>query len=446
MTTPARNIPFKNLNADARRNLALVAACLLYIFTFIAVILHPGVLLGAGSDFLALWSAGKAAILYGYSQIYNLEVLQQIQFLPLQDVFASPQDFYPIPVPYFPVFILPFQLFSLLDARTGFWVYSVFSAVVLAGYLLFFLRRLLPGRKLDSGQKVLAAALMVSYPVLSNLLFGQVEIFLFICAGEMIRAAQAKKSQLCGAWMGGLLLKPQLLLLVIPALLLMRHWKLLAGFVLVSTLVLLSSLALSGPEGLADMIGLWTSYVPGVASNSPHAMANWRMLAVNFNTWTNSWFGWIPAVLGILATLYIWIRLSLVRAAFGSPRWILNLAAVMAASGAVTWHSHIHMCMALIPFLLYAVFFFPGDAVRKAVDWFSFSYPAALLLGYLYLLTAVIWKFQPVANLNNFLLGLAGLCVYLNILATMPKVHPEHDSLQFQQQTLTPSNDRSQIQ
>lgn len=413
---PSKTIPFKNLNADAWRNLALAAVCLLYIFTFVAVTLHPGVLLGAGSDFLALWSAGKAASLYGYGQVYNLEILQQLQILPLKNVFTSPQDFYPIPVPYFPVFILPFQLFSVLDARTGFWVYTVLSAVVLVGYLLFFLERLLPSRKLDSSQKVLAAALMVSYPVFSNLLFGQVEIFLFICAGEMIRAAQAKKSLLCGAWIGGLLLKPQLLLLVIPSLLLMRHWKLLAGFMLISALVLLSSLALSGPEGLADMIGLWTSYVPGVASNSPHAMANWRMLAVNFNAWTNSWFGWIPAVLGILATLYIWIKLSLVRAAFGSPSWILKLAAVMAASCAVTWHSHIHMGMVLIPFLLYAIIYLPGRAVQKAVDWYAFSYPAALLLGFLYLLAAAIWKFQPLTNLNNFLLGLAGLGVYLNFL------------------------------
>lgn len=412
----AKNIPFKNLNADAWRRLALAAAGLLYIFTFIAAALHPGILFGAGSDYLALWSAGKAACLYGYGQIYNLEILQQIQFQPLQDVFASSLDFYPIPVPYFPVFILPFQLFSLLDARVGYWLYSVLSTVLLAGYLFFFLRRILPGRKLDSRQKVLAATLLISYPVFSNLLFGQVEIFLVICTGEMIRAALAKRSLLCGAWMGGLLLKPQLLLLVIPALFLMRHWKMLAGFMLVSALVLLASLALSGPDGLAAMAGLWTSYVPGVASNSPHAMANWRMLAVNINTWTNSWFGWILAASGILATLYAWVRLSLARAAFGSPRWILNLVAVMAASGAVTWHSHIHMGMALIPFLLYAVVYFPGRAVHKTVDWYAFSYPAALLLGFLYLLAAAIWKFQPLTNLNNFLLGLAGLGVYLNFL------------------------------
>ena len=415
----AKTIPFKNLNADAWRNLALAATCLLYIFTFIAVVLHPGVLLGAGSDYLALWSAGKGASLYGYGQIYNLEVLQQIQFQPLQTVFTSPQDFYPVPVPYFPVFILPFQLFSLLDAITGFWVYSVLSAVVLAGYLLFFLRWLLPGRKLDGGQKVLVAALLINYPVFTNLLFGQVEVFLVICTGEMIRAALSKKSLLCGAWLGGLLLKPQLLLLVIPALLLMRHWKTLAGFTLVSAMVMLTSLALSGPGGLAGMLSLWTSYLPGVASNSPHAMANWRMLAVNINTWTHSSFGWILAFLGILATLYSWFRLSLVRPAFGSPRWILNLTAIMGASAAVTWHSHIHMGMALIPFLLFAVFSFPRGATRKAVDWFSFVYPAALLLGYLYLVTAVIWKFQPLANLNNFLLGLAGLGVYLNLLISI---------------------------
>ena len=427
-----KSLPFKNLNADAWRRLGLAAACLLYVITFMAVVLHPGVLLGAGSDFLALWSAGKAASLYGYTQIYDLEVLQQIQYQPLQAVFTSPQDFYPIPVPYFPVFILPFQLFSLLDARTGFWVYSVLSTTVLLGYLLFFRRRLLPGRKLDNGQKVLAAALLISYPVFSNLLFGQVEVFLVICTGEMIQAALAKKPLLCGAWLGGLLLKPQLLLLVIPALLLMRHWKMLAGFVLVSALVLLSSLVLSGPDGMAGMISLWTSYVPGVASNSPHVMANWRMLAVNVNSWTNSWFGWILAALGILATLYVWGRLLLEQAAFGSPHWIMKLAAVMAASAAVTWHSHIHMGMALIPFLLYAAFTFPSSAVCKVFDWYAFSFPAALLLGYLYLLPIVIWKFQPLANLNNFLLGLAGLCVNLFILVEMSMDHPKQDTLQFQ--------------
>jgi hypothetical protein len=399
----------------AWKRLALAGILLLYLINFLFIAFETGTLNGLGNDFLAFWSAGKTADLFGYQYIYDLKILAQVQYQPIRYLNISSGTFQPIPVPYLSFFLIPFQLLSKINAQAGFWIWTALNLSVLVGYLFFFLKGISKAFQLKTFPSIILVSLLLSYPVYANLVYGQVNVMLVICCGEFIRCALAGRPLASGAWLGGMLLKPQMLLLIIPALLLMKHWKMFAGFVLSAMGVLLVSVVLSGLDGVVAMIRLWFVYVPGIATNSPNAMANWRMLATNINTWSSSWVGWIPAGIGMLATLAIWFLLCRRPSAFRTSAWVDTMMAIFAASCAFSWHSHVHMGMVMLPFLVvFAARSLPQMRVVELDAW-VFVIPAAMLLGYVISIVIFLLNGPAIENLSNFLTGLAGLAVYMFI-------------------------------
>lgn len=308
-------------------------------------------------DYLAFWSVGKIADEKGYSEIYDLNNLQVFQSqglkaLGFREIIDGPSN--PIiPVPYFSFFVLPFQLLSKVSLVLGYWLWTIFNQVILIGYLVFYLRRINPGSVTKISALHLLILMLFSYPVFINLLSAQVEVLLVVCAGEFIRFAVGKKPVLSGIWLGGLLLKPQLLILIIPIFLIMRNWKVLFGFSVSSGIILMTSLLLSGLTGMQALINLWTKYSVGMASNFPEAMINWRMVGINVNTVMNTSIGWVITGLGIFLTILAVYFLVKKNPPFGSPPWVMTMLGVFSATIAITWHSHFHMAMVLIPILVY---------------------------------------------------------------------------------------------
>jgi len=196
--------------------------------------------------------------------------------------------------------------------------------------------------------------MLISYSVFYNITCGQVEVFVLICAGEFLRNAVKKKPIISGLWLGGLLLKPQLLILIIPIFILMRNWKALSGFFVSSGLILATSLWLSGLAGMRAQIDLWTKYSAGIATTAPERMINWRMVGVNLNNLFNTSLGWLITGLGIGLTILAVYFLIKHNAPYGSSSWVITVGGVFSATLAITWHSHYHMAMVLIPFLVYA--------------------------------------------------------------------------------------------
>jgi len=235
----------------------------------------------------------------------------------------------------------------------GYWLWTTFNLVVLIGYLVFYLRKINPGTVTRISNLYLLSIMLISYPVFINFLCAQVEVFLVICAGEFIRSAVGKKPLLSGIWLGGLLLKPQLLILIIPIFLIMRNWKVLFGFMVSSGIILMTSLFLSGHAGMQALINLWTKYSIGIASNSPYAMINWRMVGINLNPYIGTSIGWVITGLGMALTMLAVYFLIKKNPPFGSPPWVMSMMGVFSATIAVTWHSHYHMAMVLIPFLVF---------------------------------------------------------------------------------------------
>jgi len=350
----AKHLNFKQL--DWKIPLLVCIAC------FYLAILGNGILKGNKfaqyrGDYIAFWSVGKIANEKGFSEIYNLNNLQSVQsqgvkslgFIENIDGPSNPI----IPVPYFSIFVIPFQLLSKVPLVLGYWLWTTFNLVVLIGYLVFYLRKINPGTVTRISNLYLLSIMLIAYPLFINFLNAQVEVFLVVCAGEFIRSAVGKKPLLSGIWLGGLLLKPQLLILIIPIFLIMRHWKVLLGFILSSGIILATSLLLSGISGLKALINLWTQYSSGMSSNFTQAMINWRMVGINHNTFTGTSIGWVITGLGMALTILAVYFLIKKNPSFGSPQWVMSMLGVFSATLALTWHSHYHMAMVLIPFLIF---------------------------------------------------------------------------------------------
>ncbi|TDA67285.1 MAG: DUF2029 domain-containing protein [Chloroflexi bacterium] len=349
---------FSNFKLENWENLILFAVFSFYLSQFGFIVGKGSFPREYGEDYLAFWSAGKIADEKGYSEIYDLNNLRSIQIQELKALgFLVKIDDLSIPIvpaPYFSFFVPPFRLLSRVNPELGYWIWTIFNLTVLVGYLVFVLRKTLLGESSLSSSKKILWLMLLSFPVFSNLLEGQLNVFLLVCSGEFIRYVASKKPVLSGLWLGGLLLKPQLLILIIPIILIMRNWKLLMGFIISSGVILMTSLFLSGFTGMNELINLWTKSSVGMAASAPVNMINWRMVGVNLNTLMNISAGWAMTGLGITLTILAVYFLIKCSPPYGSPLWVMTILGVFSATLAITWHAHYAMALVLVPFLIYA--------------------------------------------------------------------------------------------
>ena len=346
-------IPFTHLDQKAWIRLAIFAVIGFYIAYIGASVIKHNTFIGLGADMLAFWSAGKVADIQGFDYIYNIESLRATQNAVLMTLGLSIEKANTIPAPLPAFFLIPFQFLSRLSPVVAYWGFTFFSLIGSALYLWFFIKQMKVQSPTTISNSMLWLLMLFSYPIFQNFFSGQVEIVHLICCGEFIRNSDKKKPFLAGLWLGGMLIKPQVLILIIPGLLLLKNWKVLYGFAVSSFVILGASLALTGMDGMITMINLWLKYVPGIATNSPETMMNWRMIGIRLSEWINSSAGWIIAIVGMLVTVLAVLLLIKSQPAFGSKQWFLIVFALFAATCTVTWHSHVHMAMVLIPFIVY---------------------------------------------------------------------------------------------
>ncbi len=345
-----RKRPFQNLSPQERRNLALTAVFAFYA-VYIGMGLHWNNLFTAlGTDYLAFWGAGHLANTEGYARAYDLEALRRVQ----DPLIPEPEDpsltFTALPALVLPVFLLPFQALALLPAAWSLLVWTVVNVLLLFMYLRFFAGQIAQKSGIGEG---LTIAMMLSFPVWWTLVWGQVNILLLACVGEFLRGMVFRKPFRAGLWLAGLLLKPQTLVLILPALFLQRSWKALGGFAAIALLLMLVSLGIGGMDALRSLAGLWLKSARGLPTNDPQFMMNWRMVGIHLSSFLGSEVGWGIALVGVavtvVAALYLWRRPR----SPSSPAFGIALLGTMAATGAATWHAHLHMMVIIIPPLLY---------------------------------------------------------------------------------------------
>jgi hypothetical protein len=135
-----KRVPFRNMSPSQWENLALAALFLFYLIQIGFDLFWHNVCGHLALDYCAFWSAGRVADMSGYANVYNLNLLKQIQF---EIVPRSPQmsAFVVSPIAYLPVFVIPFQFLSLLPPFPGFVVWTSINLIVLFFYLRFFIQR-----------------------------------------------------------------------------------------------------------------------------------------------------------------------------------------------------------------------------------------------------------------------------------------------------------------
>jgi hypothetical protein len=328
----------------------LIMLCLVmvqYIIQVISFLSTEGPLgRGIGLDFRAFWSAGYIANTEGIAQVYDLARMEEVQrtIIPV-DQLAS---FQVAPVSVLPVFIPLFQLFALLPPIPAFFLWSALNLVGCILYLVFFLRRV----KAPNWQMLVLLGLL-TYPSFSNLYWGQINLLLMICIGEFIRQVFSKHDIRAGLWIGGLVLKPQLLILIVPALLMQRKWKMLGGFSLTILVAMGGSFLLGKLTGLMGVAGIMTQFTKGIPTNSPEFMMNWRMIGEQLIPFLPSAISWGVVVLGMIGTALLAFLLWRRPMEFHSTNFLVCLTGTLAATLVVTWHSHVHMAMVLLPPVLF---------------------------------------------------------------------------------------------
>ena len=407
-------VPFSNLNFDKWQNLLLVALFFFYLSQFGFQYAKDGFLVGYGVDYLAFWSAGRIADDKGYAEIYNLENLRSIQNQVLETyhmvekgIESNIQTF---PAPILSFFIIPFQLLSRVNPQLSYWIWTGINLAVLIGYLIFFLRRTLPVNTRLSSAKQMLLLMLFSYPVFVSLTEGQVEVFLVVCMGEFIRCALNKKPLPSGVWLGGLVLKPQLLIIIIPVLIIQKNWKVLLGFFASSGLIIGSSFILSGLRGMRSLIELWFHYDAGIATSSPERMINWQMIAVNLN----STLGWVIAILGMALTILAIYFLVKGNHVYGTSQWVITMLGIFSATLAITLHSHYHMAVVLIPLLIYCSL--SQMLNKKIVVFWAIVTPLVLIAMILIALLVFFLTKMKINEIGVMILGFSGFFANLVIL------------------------------
>lgn len=344
---------FKNINY---RVILVYALCMFYIGLLSRDVLSGPAEIHFG-DYISYWTVGRIADTLGYSKIYDLTLLQRLQYLTLQstEVYASvsQSEVIAMPVPYFSFFIIPFQYLSRINIDTSYWLWLVLNIIALIGYVIYFHRQINPLYDVGRRQIFYLLLILLSFSVYLNTSSGQINILLLIFIGEFIRNLKGNNKISAGIWLSGLILKPQMLILIVPIILLKRWWKVFIGFLSGFVVILFISFLLSGVSGFQDLLSLYTTWGVGNFINSPMGMVNWRMIGEYINLLTeNTTLGLVISLIGIAFTLGAVYTFTKGLSNGRDLDWDISMMGIMFATIVISWHSHLHMTIVMIPLLM----------------------------------------------------------------------------------------------
>jgi hypothetical protein len=301
-----------------------------------------------GVDFRGYYASAQIVLEHRFTQVYNQELQKDYQAILLYRCpTPSPEPPLYVGMPYLPVFAVLFLPFALLDFTTSFYCWVGLQSLIFTFAMLRFSKT--HGESTNPGRLLLWA---LSIPLVSNLYLGQINALLVLFLVEFTLAFSQGENRRAGWWLSTLLIKPHLLILLIPGFLLRRNWSLLAGFSLGSLVLLACSTTLVGFQGLVAIYQL-TVLFAGPLIQTAHGMMNFRALALNLGTFLPVWIPWSLATLGGIITLVLVARTWLLTN-YASPDSIIRLLVVtLVGTFLLSWHSHFYMLILLPPLLLY---------------------------------------------------------------------------------------------
>ena len=311
-------------------------------------------------DFTIFYTAGKCIIQGRGRQLYDLET----QFA-IQREFASEVKHRENALPFNhpPFEALLFAPLARLPYVAAYLVWAVFNIALILGFWIL-LRPHLP-----SLQGFLPAlpllAMFAFFPVIMALLQGQDSILLLFLYGLVFRALATGRVFVAGLCLGLALFKFQLVLPFVLVLLVGRHWRAVAGFVVTAFALLLVSAAVVGWSGVMAYPGfvLRLNRSGAQAGIYPRGMPNLRGLVA----------GWLHFE-GLPVTLLI-IALSITLLALVAHWWrvhpghpfALGFSLCLTVTSIASYHMLVHdLSVLVLPILLVAELLVSGEIARSA--------------------------------------------------------------------------------
>lgn len=342
----------------ARRGLVVLAAVVLVAEAAFVVrmIRERGIFDYVALDYRGSRTAGEAILEHGLGAPYDPALLEASQ-RRLYDRYvrgagrgALPFDI--VPAPYPPPFSLVFVPSTLLPPVPGFLAWTALHLVVLVLYQLRLARAFAVARP-----GWLIVAVLLSPPAFIHLVMGQISVWLMVFFGEALIAFRRGRPLRAGLWLGLMFLKPQTLVLIVPALAVAGQWRMLGGMVAAAAAALVPTLVVAHGWVIAFVTGLgrFVNATGQVMNAFPSSMTSWRAFALNAGRIGPPVIGWVAAVAGMVATAAM--GLFCARRLRSRDRLVVGLAwlGLAAATNAFTWHAHVHQSLLLAPPLYWVV-------------------------------------------------------------------------------------------
>lgn len=226
-------------------------------------------------DFGSFYVATRIYLHYGADRVYDLDLQRLLQ----QQTYNIPPG--NLSLRFLPYNHLPYEtlLWLPLDGLSttrAFWIWRVFNIALLIGTVWLLRDTIRAGR---SRTQILLITLGF-YPVGYCLLAGQDTCVTFALVALSAWLLDRKRKFLAGAALGVGLFKLQLILPIVGIFFLLRHWRLVCGFLCSAALWLGVSTAMVGPRGMGSLVKMWISGETGGSFViSPRTMPNIRGVA-----------------------------------------------------------------------------------------------------------------------------------------------------------------------
>src|SRR5579864_3392147 len=236
--------------------IGVAAVCAVYLMVRSLADLHTAFGGGSAVDYLAIASAGRV-VHGGSSCVYCAGSLAAAQSQLLGYTPASSSAF---PVPFVNPALMAWliQPLALLPLQTGTDGFVAANVVAMALAATILARRASPrlGGPLAAGVMVI---MVFSLEAGTGILLGQSDGLMLLAATLAIEALARGRPVIAGLLLVPLLLKPQLVWLVPPVLMVARQWRMLGALAAGAAVVVVGSIAVAGPGHLLDAVGLVTA-------------------------------------------------------------------------------------------------------------------------------------------------------------------------------------------
>lgn len=216
------------------------------------------------NDFTFYFAAARLGLAHGWSHLYDLK-LQQEQLDAIGSGITIAQLARYVSPPPLAWLVVPF---TLLPYRVAYWAWSA----ILLGSLALVWRLAAPGR--GRARVIFLVAAVGWLPIVYGLQLGQPALLVAAAVAVSYGFLRRNSDWAAGAVLGLLVLKPQLALLVPPALLVTGRWRAFAASALVLAVIGAASAVALGPRGIADYQGI-LSFATTVPENQSQTLAAW---------------------------------------------------------------------------------------------------------------------------------------------------------------------------